>query len=101
MGWGGGGCVCKGEGGTCSGVWGFLLSEKLVRIGELGESEVLPTHSGTDFKLLDPKLLIKIDQASSLYAINAQFESDHLLSTWGIMFTSFNMKCLVLVFGLP
>ena len=42
--------------------------------GEFGETGVLPFHSGVGLKLLEPKLLIKIDQSKLSYAIYVQLE---------------------------
>ena len=63
---------------------------------------MLPSHSGVGLKKLEPKLLIRIDQATLSCAIYAQLEKDPLKSTSGIIFPmSFNIECLVVVFGLP
>jgi len=68
----------------------------------LGESRVLSSHSGVGLSCFDPKLMIRIDQANILFAIFAHFEKDPLLSTSGTIFLmSFNVECLVVVFGLP
>ena len=57
-----------GEEGTCGGVRGFFV-EEVVGKGEWGESGILPSQSGVGLKLFDPRLLIKIDQASLSCAI--------------------------------
>ena len=59
----------KGEEGTCGGVRRVLFSEEVVRKGNLGESGILPSQSVVGLKLLDHRLLIKIDQASLSCAI--------------------------------
>ena len=91
-----------GEEGTCGGVRGVLFSEEVEGKGDLGELGILPSQSEIGLKLLDPGLLIKTDQASLSCAIYAQLEIDPVLSTSGIIFLiSFNIECLVVVFGLP
>ena len=48
-----------GEERNFGGVPGVLFSEEVVGKEELGESGILPSQSGVDLKLLDPRLLIK------------------------------------------
>ena len=76
-----------GEEGTCGGVRGVLFSEEVEGKGDLGELGILPSQSGAGLKLLDPRLLIKIGQASLSCAIYAQLENDTTLSTSGIVFS--------------
>ena len=64
----------KGEEGTCGGVRRVLFSEEVVRKGNLGESGILPSQSGVGLKLLGPRILIRIDQASLSFAIYVQLE---------------------------
>ena len=91
-----------GEEGICGGVRGVLFSKKVIRKGDLGDSGILPSQSGVGLKLLDPRLLIRIDQATLSFAIYAQLEKDPVLSTSGIIFSiSFNIQCHVVVFDLP
>ena len=82
--------------------FGVIFLREVEGIGNFGESGVLPSHSVIGLKLLEPKLLIKIDQANLSYAIYAQLEKDPFLSTSGIIFPlSFNIECLVVIFCLP
>ena len=83
----GGGDEIGGEEGTCGGVRGVLFSEEVIGKGDLGESGILPSQSVVGLKLLDHRLLIKIDQASSSCAIYTQLETDPVLSTSGIIFS--------------
>ena len=71
----------RGEEGICGGVRGVLFSKKVIRKGDLGDSGILPSQSGVGLKLLDPRLLIRIDQASLLFAIYVQLEKYTVLST--------------------
>ena len=98
----GGGDGMGGEEGTYDRVRGVLFSEEEVEKGNLGEPGILPSQSGVGLKLLDPRLLIKIDQANLSCTIYAQLEKDPVLSTSGIIFSiSFNIQCHVVVFDLP
>ena len=51
-----------------------MFSEEVVGKGDLGESGILPSQSGVGSKLLDPRLLIKIGQASLACATYVQLK---------------------------